>query len=144
MSEPHNHVDDEPLPERNRAQVLRDVVVFQLKLVVDGLRDFLLIPTAGIIGLYSVVLSRRPGEPFYRLLRAGHATERWIDLFGEAYPRGEDQDEEGLTARERYAVRWKEVEHKLRDLEQSLETDDYAGAARDGAKDLRETLKRYF
>ena len=144
MSEPHNHVDEEPLPDRDRVQVLRDVVVFQLKLVVDGLRDLVLIPTAGFIGVYSALVSRKPGEPFYRLMRAGHATERWIDLFGEAYPQGEAEDEDGLTTRERYGVRWKEVESKLRDVEKSLESDDHGGAARDGAKELRATLKRYF
>lgn len=140
MTEPESsHDDAELLPQRNRVEVLRDVIVFQLKLVVDGLRDLLLIPSSAVIGLYSAIVSPHPGEPFYRLLRAGHATERWIDLFGDAYP-----DDDDTPMRDRYASRWSEVETKLRELEKSLAQEDYRGAARDGAKQLRETLKRYF
>lgn len=134
------HHDEDDLPNRNRVEVLRDVAIFQLKLIVDGLRDLLLIPSAAVIGLYSAIVSPRPGEPFYRLLRAGQATERWIDLFGDAYPDHEDHD----TTGDGYATRWNEVEEKLRELENSLAQDDYRGAAREGAKQLRDTLKRYF
>ncbi len=141
MTEPSLHHDGENLPVRNRVEVLRDVIVFQLKLVIDGLRDLLLIPSSMFIGIYSALVSRKPGEPFYRLLRAGHATERWIDLFGEAYARGDDDDQ---SVRETYAQRWQEVEDKLRDVERSLEKEDHRSAARDGAKQLRDTLKRYF
>ncbi len=141
MSTHDLHSDEEELPVRNRVEVLRDVVIFQLKLVIDGLRDLLLIPSSFFIGVYSALVSRKPGEPFYRLLRAGHATERWIDLFGEAYEREDDDD---TSTRERYAARWQAVEEKLRDVERSLEKEDHRSAARDGAKQLRDTLKRYF
>lgn len=64
--------------------MVRDVIVLQFKLAVDGLRDFLLIPASLVAGLISLAGSRdgKPGPEFYRLLGWGKRTEEWIDLFG--------------------------------------------------------------
>jgi hypothetical protein len=72
--------------EADRWTLIRDVAVLQVKLVVDGLRDFVLVPVSLIAGLISLV---RPGSDpaaneFYRLLRIGRRSERWINLFGAA------------------------------------------------------------
>lgn len=63
--------------------LIRDAVVFQFKLVVDGFRDLVLIPASFIAALMSLAGSRdgRPGPQFYRLLGVGKQSERWIDLF---------------------------------------------------------------
>ena len=63
--------------------VIRDAAVFQLKLVVDGFRDLLLIPASFVAAVMSLVNSRdgKPGPQFYRLLGVGKQSERWIDLF---------------------------------------------------------------
>lgn len=64
---------------------MRDVAVFQVKLLFDGLRDLLLVPIslgAGLISLLSA--GRKPGSEFYDLLRFGRRSERWINLFGAA------------------------------------------------------------
>ena len=63
--------------------VIRDAAVFQVKLVVDGFRDLLLIPASFVAALMSLVNSRdgKPGPQFYRLLGVGKRSERWIDLF---------------------------------------------------------------
>jgi len=70
-----------PLDKRT---LVRDVAVFQFKLIVDGLRDFVLVPVALIAGLISLVSGDggRPGPQFYQLLNVGKKSEDWIDLFG--------------------------------------------------------------
>ncbi len=78
-----NAPDEVPSPA-DRRTVIRDVVVLQLKLVVDGLRDVVLVPASLIAGLLSIVSSHdgRPGNQFYRLLAFGTRSERYINLFG--------------------------------------------------------------
>ena len=67
-----------------RWALLRDMFVLQGKLIVDGLRDLLLVPASLVAGILSLVTSDngRPGLQFYQLLAFGKQTERWINLFG--------------------------------------------------------------
>ena len=78
----------EPNPEApheypDRWTLIRDLFVFQAKLVVDGLRDLLLVPAALVAGIWSLVSGEndRPGPQFYRLVSLGKQSELWIDLF---------------------------------------------------------------
>ena len=78
----------EPKPETpgdypDRWTLIRDLFVFQAKLLVDGLRDLLLVPAALVAGIWSLVSSDngRPGPQFYRLISLGKESETWIDLF---------------------------------------------------------------
>ena len=66
-----------------RMRLVRDVAVLQIKLLVDGLRDALLIPVsilAAMVGLF------RGGEnadlEFQRVLKLARRSERWINAFG--------------------------------------------------------------
>ncbi len=69
----------------DRWTLIRDVAVFQVKLLFDGFRDLLLLPVSLIAGIVSLVRGgERPGPEFYDLLRVGHRSERWINLFGAA------------------------------------------------------------
>jgi len=64
-------------------QLLRDVIVFQLKLALDSVRDLLLSPVsivAAIVGL--IAKPDNPGVHFYRVLKLGHRSDKWINLFG--------------------------------------------------------------
>ncbi len=66
----------------SRWQLLRDVLAFQFKLALDGLRDVLLSPisiTAALIGVFTN--KDNPGKHFYRLMELGHDSDRWINLF---------------------------------------------------------------
>ncbi|MCB1844436.1 MAG: hypothetical protein KDI09_15855 [Halioglobus sp.] len=74
---------DNRVPAATRIDLLRDIGVLQLKLIVDGIRDFVLVPLsliAGAIGLLSG--GREAGQAFYDLLRYAKLSERWINLFG--------------------------------------------------------------
>ena len=79
----------EPLPANQPEQppvwiLIRDVAVLQFKLVVDGLRDLLLVPASLVAGIISVMKTTdgQPGDEFYRLVSVGKQSERWINLFG--------------------------------------------------------------
>lgn len=66
-----------------RWQLVRDLAVFQAKLIVDGLKDLVLSPVSLVAALAGLVLDRRdPGRSFYELLRWGHGFDRWVNLFG--------------------------------------------------------------
>ena len=64
--------------------LIRDVGVLQVKLLVDGLRDLVLVPASLVAGVVSLVNGRngKPGAEFYQLLAVGKRSERWINLFG--------------------------------------------------------------
>jgi len=68
---------------RHVAGFVRDVIVFQGKLVLDGARDALLIPASLVAGVLDLLLGRthEPGA-FDRVLSFGRRTERFINLFG--------------------------------------------------------------
>ena len=74
-----------PHPEivPSRWTLMRDVAVFQLKLVLDGLRDALLLPISLFVAVLDVLgFGPRAGRQFYALLEWGRRTEYWINLFG--------------------------------------------------------------
>lgn len=67
----------------SRRALVWNVLVFQLKLLADGLRDVLLSPLslgAAVLGLLAG--GREPDQYFQRVLHWGRGTERWINLFG--------------------------------------------------------------
>ncbi len=65
--------------------LIRDILVLQLKLVFDGLRDLILVPISFFVGILSLLKGGPDrGSEFYQLLRLGRRSERWINLFGAA------------------------------------------------------------
>ena len=74
---------EEPRRERegpSRTKIVRDVIVFQGKLVIDGLRDLFLVPISLAAAFIDVLdNSVAPGHHFYRVVRFGRRTERFID-----------------------------------------------------------------
>jgi len=64
--------------------LIRDIAVLQVKLIVDGLRDLILVPASLIAGIVSIVRTNegKPGNEFYTLVSIGKQSERWINLFG--------------------------------------------------------------
>jgi hypothetical protein len=91
LAEPH----DEPA---DRWPLIRDAVVLQLKVVLEGLKDLILGPVALAATLLDLAVGERPGRSraFYRVLRAGKRFERWLNLYG-ALPAEEDLEERGLV-----------------------------------------------
>lgn len=67
-----------------RWNLMRDIGVLQAKLIIDGLRDFALVPLSLVAGLISLLWNPggKPGDHFYQLLGLGKQSETWINLFG--------------------------------------------------------------
>jgi len=67
-----------------RWNLMRDIGVLQVKLIIDGLRDFALVPLSLVAGLISLLWNPggKPGDHFYQLLGLGKQSEKWINLFG--------------------------------------------------------------
>jgi hypothetical protein len=66
-----------------RGMLIRNSVVFQLKLMADGLRDLLLLPIsliATVIGLLRG--GDEPEREFNQVIEVGRDSEEWINLFG--------------------------------------------------------------
>lgn len=65
-----------------RGQLLRQVLVFQFKLAMDGIRDVLLSPISVIAALAGILTNHPdPSRYFNRLLQLGHRSDQWINLF---------------------------------------------------------------
>ena len=75
------------LPEQangtDRWTLIRDVAVLQVKLIVDGFRDLVLVPASLVAGIWSLMSGDkdRPGPQFYQLIGFGKQSELWINLF---------------------------------------------------------------
>lgn len=75
--------------ENPRITLLRNSIVFQLKLLADGIRDAFLIPIAMIATIPGLVRGGKDADTeFNRVIEIGKRTERWINLFGNQKPLG--------------------------------------------------------
>jgi hypothetical protein len=72
-----------------RTDLARDAGVLQLKLLVDGLRDALLIPVSLVAALLGLLRGGADCDrEFRRVIKLGRRSERWINLFGHQQPLG--------------------------------------------------------
>ena len=86
--------DTSPSPKaQSRLRLVGNVIVFQFKLMADGLRDLLLSPLSFVAALLGLIAGgNEPEQYFRRLLRFGQRTERWINLFGDQHRSGTADD----------------------------------------------------
>jgi hypothetical protein len=91
----------------DRWKFLRDVLVFQLKLFLDNVRDLALMPVSLVAALIDLVYrGEREGALFYKVLRWGSHSEVVIDVYSaiEHHERGDfkvsrDYTVDGVIAR---------------------------------------------
>lgn len=70
-------------PEIARWVLIRDMLVFQVKLGMDAIRDLLLSPASIICGLVDILKGRSISQSyFHKLMNFGHQTDSWLNLFG--------------------------------------------------------------
>ncbi len=85
---------------KNEQILLRDLAIFQLKLVLDGLKDIVLAPVSIVAaGLDLVFPGRKQGHRFYAVMKLGERFDRWLSLFSAANRAAGAQD--GLFGPER-------------------------------------------
>jgi hypothetical protein len=93
-----------PGKDNDRWTFLRDVLVFQLKLFVDNVRDFLLAPVslgAAVIDL--IFKGEREGALFYKVLRWGSHSEQIIDVYSAIERQSPSQDG-GFSVKPGYTI----------------------------------------
>src|SRR5919202_6476898 len=80
-------------PPHDRWAFFRDVLVFQLKLLLDNIRDFALQPVSLVAALIDLVVrGKREGTCFYKVLEWGAHSERVIDVYSALERRGVAED----------------------------------------------------
>ena len=85
-------IDEQERPESrvSTATALRHVLVFQLKLAADALRDFLLSPLSIVAFALDVLRKPRVENSLYlRLMLVGRRSDRMINLFDDFRDSGE-------------------------------------------------------
>jgi hypothetical protein len=69
-------------PPHTRWHFFRDVAVFQLKLVIGNLQNFVLVPISlAAAALDLVIKGKRHGEKFYWVMEWGRRTDEMIDVY---------------------------------------------------------------
>lgn len=69
----------------SRWELIRDLLVFQGKLFIDGVRDLVMAPLSLFAATLDLLgVGRNAGLHFYEAVRAGRRTESWINLFEAA------------------------------------------------------------
>ncbi len=79
--------------DRSRRVVLRDFLIYELKLFLDGLKGAVM----GLLTIPAIVLDlvhpgERPGHRFYGVMRLGERLDRWLSLYGVAEAAERDPD----------------------------------------------------
>jgi hypothetical protein len=79
----------------SKSVLIRDAIIFMLKLWLDGLKDIGL-TAAAVLALVVDLFGRRRSERylFYKVVRAGERFDLWLNLYGAAETGA--QSEEGL------------------------------------------------
>ena len=78
-----------------RGTLVRNTVVFQLKLMADGFRDLVLLPISLIAALIGLLRGGdEPDREFNQVIQVGRDSEKWINLFNNY----DDPDNPHVTA----------------------------------------------
>jgi hypothetical protein len=91
----------DPRSSDSRRDIVRDLIVFQVKLWIEGFKDVALMPLALGAALIDLVFrSRARRGTLYAVMRLGDRFEQWVDLYGalEA-PDAEERAPESLDGR---------------------------------------------
>jgi hypothetical protein len=70
-------------PDIARWALIRDMLIFQIKLAMDAIRDLFLSPVSIICGIVDILMGNTQSKSyFYKLMNFGHKTDSWLNLFG--------------------------------------------------------------
>jgi hypothetical protein len=70
-----------------RTELFREAATLQIKLLVDGMRDAILIPLSIVAALIGLLRGGPDCDrEFRRVIKLGRRSERWINLFGQQRP----------------------------------------------------------
>ncbi|MGN6483882.1 MAG: hypothetical protein ACTHMX_05710, partial [Thermomicrobiales bacterium] len=87
--EPTPRVPMRPTARPSRGALIRDLLIFHLKLWLDGFKDIVLLPLTLVAGGIDFIFRTRL---FYRVLGLGERFDLWLNLFGAAQQAGHARD----------------------------------------------------
>lgn len=65
--------------------IIRDLIIFHVKLAIDGLKNVVLLPASLVAAIIDLLLpGERPGRLFYGVMLLGETFDRWLSLYGPA------------------------------------------------------------
>ncbi len=68
-----------------RWQLIRENLSFQIKLMLDAVRDVLLSPVAIVCTILDLAAGNHSGQGYFqRLMNIGHQSDHWLNLFGDS------------------------------------------------------------
>lgn len=78
-----------------KSVLIRDLIIFQIKVWLDGFKDVLLVPVSLGAGILDILFGRRAdGYRLYAVLRYGERFDLWLNLFGAVQQA--DREKDGL------------------------------------------------
>jgi hypothetical protein len=96
-----------PAEGHPRWRFLRDVLVFQIKLVLGNLQNLVLVPLSlGAAAIDLVFKGKHEGQLFYNVLRLGRYTDEAINIYSSigGYRPTPGESEEGLSMKTDFSV----------------------------------------
>ena len=73
---------DVPKDKQSRSTIVRDVLIFQVKLWLEGFKDIVLMPLSLGAAVVDLFFQRKSGEGvLYSVMRLGDRFERWVHLY---------------------------------------------------------------
>lgn len=117
--------------EMSRGVLVRDLILFQIKLALDSLKDIALLQAslvAAVLDLVFMPLTR--GRLFYAVLRFSERLDLWLNLYGAA--EGAQRDADGLfgTSRAGDPTFLGRLEQIVREKEREFSRHGFRGAKR--------------
>ncbi|MFQ5889602.1 MAG: hypothetical protein ACE5JR_06065 [Gemmatimonadota bacterium] len=88
------HGFSEAIRHGTRAALVRDFIIFEVKLFLDGLKDVVMSQIALLALLWDLISGERGGRRFYAVLRHTERLDLWLNLYGAA--RKAERSGEGL------------------------------------------------
>jgi len=72
--------DDRP----SKGIIVRDLLLFQMKLWLDGFKDIVLSPISVVAAALDMLRGSERSSLFYRTLQLGEGFDQWLNLYGAA------------------------------------------------------------
>jgi hypothetical protein len=106
----------EETPSKHQSGALiRQAIVFQLKLGLDALRDVLMSPVSIILVITDIVMANNHQQSYFlHLMRLGKKSDHWINLFGVELP-GEVPEDDKATAESNVDYWFAKVEEVIKE-----------------------------
>lgn len=71
-------------PHKRKWMLIRENLIFQVKLTLDAVRDVLLSPVAVTCTILDLIKGNQAGNGYFqRLMNLGHQSDHWLNLFGD-------------------------------------------------------------